>query len=88
MKNKPFLSTKKGGTEHLNHFLGKAYYKDINLYFVYDTQHKQWFSSGLEFFNEAICQKVRNKNFNLKAFTKKYYHDEKKGNGYAIGHLD
>ena len=50
--------------------MGKAYYKDINLYFVYDTQHKQWFSSGLEFFNEAICQKVRNKNFNIKAFTK------------------
>ena len=68
--------------------MGKAYYRDINLYFVYDAQYKQWFSSGPKFFNEAICQKVRNKNFNLKAFTKKYYHDEKKGNGHAIGHLD
>ena len=60
----------KGGTEYLNHFLGKAYYRDINLYFVYDTQYKQWFSSGPEFFNEAICKKVRNKTFNLKAFAK------------------
>ena len=68
--------------------MGKAYYRDINLYFVYDKQYKQWFSSGPEFFNEAICEKVRNKNFNLKAFAKKYYHDEKKGNGYAIGHMD
>ena len=88
MKNKPFLSTKKGGTEHLNHFLGKAYYKDINLYFVYDTQNKQWLSFGPKFFNEAICEKVRNKNFNLKAFARQYYYVEKKGNGYAIGHID
>ena len=66
----------------------KAYYRDINLYFVYDTQYKQWFSSGPEFFNGAICEKVRNKNFNLKAFARQYYYVEKKGNGYAIGHLD
>ena len=66
----------------------KAYYRDINLYFVYDTQFKQWFSSGLEFFNEAICKKVRNKNFNLKALARKYYYVEKKGNGYAIGLVD
>ena len=49
---------------------------------------RKWFSSGREFFNEAICQKVRNKNFNLKAFSRQYYHVEKKGNGYATGHLD
>ena len=40
----------KGGTEYLNFFGGKAYYRDINLYFGYDTQNKQWFSSGPEFF--------------------------------------
>ena len=45
-------------------------------------------SSGPEFLNEAICKKVRNKNFNLKAFTRQYYHVRKKRNGYAIGHLD
>ena len=77
----------RGGTEYLNFVLGKAYYRDINLYFVYDKQNKQWFTSGPEFFNEAICEKVRNKNFNLKAFALQYYHVEKKGNGYAIGHL-
>ena len=54
--------SQKGGTQYLNLFLGRAYYRDINLYFVYDTQYKQWFSFGPEFFNEAICEKVRNKN--------------------------
>ena len=39
-------------------------------------------------FDEAICEEVRNKNFNLKAFARQYYHIEKKGNDYAIGHLD
>ena len=66
----------------------EAYYTDLNLYFVYNTQNKQWFSSGPEFFNEAICEKVRNKNFNLKAFARQYYYVEKKGNDYAIGHMD
>ena len=67
-----------GGTEYLNFILGKAYYRDINLYFVYDKQNKQWFSSGPEFFNEAICEKVRNRNFNLKEFATKYYQVEKR----------
>ena len=80
--------SQKGRTQFLNLFWGRAYYRDINFYFVYDTQYKQWFSSGPGFFNEAICEKVRNKNFNLKAFAKKYYHDEKKGNGYATGHIN
>ena len=31
----------KGGTEYLISFLGRAYYRDVNLYFVYDTQYKQ-----------------------------------------------
>ena len=78
----------RGRAEYLNYFLGKAYDRDINVYFVYDAQYKQWFSPGPEFFNEAICEKVRNKTFNLKAFARQYYHVEKKGNGYAIGHSD
>ena len=77
----------KGGKEYLNFFLGKAYYRDINLLYVYDKQNKQWFTSGPEFFNETICEKVRNTNFNLKVFAIQHYHVEKKGNGYAIGHL-
>ena len=31
----------KGGTEYLNFILGKAYYRDINLLYVYDKQNKQ-----------------------------------------------
>ena len=65
-------------TEYLIFFLGKAYYRDVNLLYVYDKQNKQWFTSGPEFFNEAICEKVRNKNFNLKGFAIQHYHVEKK----------
>ena len=68
--------------------MGKSYYRDINLYFVYDKQYKQWFTSGSDFFNEVICEKVTNRNFNLKVFEKKIYYTEKKGNGYAIVHVD
>ena len=50
--------------------------------------NNQWFTSGHEFFNEAICEKVRNKNFNLTAFARQYYYIDKKGNAYAIGHAD
>ena len=77
-----------GGTEYLNFVLGKAYYRDINLFYVYDNQNKQWFTSGPDFFNEAIFEKVRNRNFDLKAFAKQYYHVDKKRNGYAIGSVD
>ena len=68
--------------------MGKSYYRDINLYFVYDKQYKQWFTSGPDFFNEAICEKVTNRNFNLRVFGKKNFYTGKKGNGYAIGHVD
>ena len=51
-------------TEQIIYFVGKgggeeAYYTDLNLYFVYNTQNKQWFSSGPEFFNEAFCKKSK-----------------------------
>ena len=55
----------------MNFFGGKSYYRDINLYFVYDKQYKQWFTSGPDFFNETICEKLINKNFNLTALGKK-----------------
>ena len=45
---------------------------DINLYFVYDRQNKQWFLSGTDFFNEAICEKATNRNFNLRELGKKF----------------
>ena len=49
-----------GGTENMNFVLGRYYYRGINLYFVYDRQNKQWFSSGTDFFNEALCEKATN----------------------------
>ena len=69
---------------------GRSYYRDINLYFAYYfifciLYYKQLFSSGPDFFNEIICEKTTNTNFNLTEFGKKNYYIEKKGNGYAIG---
>ena len=58
-------------TEYLNFWGRKSYYRDINLYFIYDKQYKQWFTSGPDFFNETICEKLINKNFNLTALGKK-----------------
>ena len=75
----------KGGTEYLIIFLGKYYYRDINLYFVYDKVYKQWFTSSTRFYYETICEKVTNPNFKLIEFMKKFYYTEKKSNGYAIG---
>ena len=69
------------GTENMNFVLGRYYYRDINLYFVYDRQNKQWFSSGTDFFNEAICKKVTNRNFILREFGKNFYYTKKKENG-------
>ena len=75
-------------TEYLNSFLGRYYYRDINLYFVYDKQYKQWFTPGPEFYNETVLEKVNNRNFNYKKFAKKIYYIDKKRSGYAIGHVD
>ena len=40
------------------------------------------------FLMKYFAKKVRNKNFDLKALARKYYYVEKKGNDYAIGHMD
>ena len=84
MKNKNLFNlfflhrSTKGGTEYLIIFLGKYYYRDINLYFVYDKVYKQWFTSGTKFFNEAVSEKVKNPNFKLIEFMKKFYYTEEK----------
>ena len=52
--------------------MGRSYHRDINLYFVYDRQNKQWFSSGTDFFDEAICEKVTNRSFILREFGKNF----------------
>ena len=75
-------------TEYLIFFQGGYYYRGINLYFVYDKQYKQWFTSRLEFYNEAISEKVNNRNFNFKKCPKNFYYINKRGSGYAIGHVD
>ena len=77
-----------GDTKNIKFALGRSHYRNMNLYFVYDIQNKQWSSSGTNFFNEAICEKVTNRSFILREFGKKCYHTKKKGNGYAIGHVD
>ena len=51
-------------------------------------QYKQWFTLGPESYNEAICEKVTNKNFNLKKFARKFYYIDKKGSGYAVGNAE
>ena len=83
LRNEPNKST-----EYLISFLGRYYYRDINLYFVYDKQYKQWFTSEPEFYNEAISEKVNNRSFNFKKFAKKNFYIDKEGSGYAIGHVD
>ena len=35
-----FLHRSPRETEYLNYFLGKNYYRDINLYFAYDRLHR------------------------------------------------
>ena len=41
-------------------------------------QNKQWFSSGTDFFNEAICEKVTNRSFILREFGKKFIMPKRK----------
>ena len=47
----------KGGAEYLNFILGKAYYRDINLYFVYDKQNKQWSTLDPNFLMKQFVKK-------------------------------
>ena len=72
-------------TKDLSYFLGKNYYRDINLYFAYDRPNRQWFARGKNFCNNVICEKMTNPNFKLNAFMRKFYYTEKKSNGYIIG---
>lgn len=71
-------------TEYLNYSLGETYYRDINLFYVYDSRFKQWETTQPEFFQKTIYAKATNQNFNEKEFAKKYYDDDKKGR-FVIG---
>ena len=78
----------------LTYNIGFQWFEDINLFFVKDEniadrfigKKQQWFSTNINFFAEAICAKVTDKNFNESQFAKKYYNDDKKGK-YVIGNF-
>ena len=74
-------------TEYSNHNLGESYYRDINLFFVYDKTYKQWQTTQPEFFRSAIFEKVSNSNFNEKQFATNYYQNQKKGR-FVMGSID
>ena len=67
----------------LTYQIGEEYYRDLNLFFVYDEdaprRRQRWHTTNPSFFTEAICAKVTNQNFNEKEFAKRYYQDDKKG---------
>ena len=70
----------------LTYQIGLEYFRDINLYFVFDenvpprrTSAQKWYTTNVNFFNEAICEKATNHRFNEADFAKKYYNDDRKG---------
>ena len=36
--------------QYLTFLLRRNFYRDISLYFTYDTQYKKWFTKGTDFF--------------------------------------
>ena len=67
----------------LTYQIGFEYYRDINLFFVYDEnvprRRQRWHTTNPSFFTEAICAKATDPRFNEQNFAKKYYNDEGKG---------
>ena len=71
----------------LTYNIGHQWYRDINLFFVFDDtipdrfagRCQRWFSTNIDFFNEMMCQKTLNSNFKEFEFVKKYFHTDKKG---------
>ena len=69
----------------LTYHIVLEYYRNINLFFVLDENvpkrrgRQRWYTTNTSFFNEAICERVTNPNFDEKNFAKKYYDDEGKG---------
>ena len=69
----------------LTYQIGLEWFRDINLFFVFDenvpprrTSQQKWYTTNIDFFNEAICTKATDRNFNEANFVKKYYADDKK----------
>lgn len=71
----------------LTYNIGHQWYRDINLFFVFDDtipdrfagRRQRWFSTNIDLFNEMMCQKTLNSNFKEFEFVKKYFHTDKKG---------
>ena len=73
-------------TQFINFLFGRNYYRDINLYYTYDTQHhKQWFTTKTDFFYRAMAEIINLPSWNIFHFMKRYYFQEKRGNVYLIG---
>ena len=76
----------------LTYTIGQQWSEESNYFFVKDEnlpdrfigRRQQWYTTKKEFFLNAICAKVLDKNFNESQFAKKYYNDDKKGE-YVIG---
>ena len=74
---------------NLTYQIGLEWFRDINLFFVFDenvpprrTSAQKWYTTNVDFFNEAICAKATDFRFNEANFAKKYYHDESKGDRF------
>ena len=78
----------------LTYNIGRQWFEETNFFFVKDENlpdrfvgtKQQWFTTNKNFFIEATCAKVSDKNFNESQFAKKYYNDDKKGQ-YVIGNF-
>ena len=73
--------------QYLNFWLGRNFYRDINLYFTYDTQYKKWFTTGTEFLYHAMAEIINENSFDLWKVLKNIIF-KKRGNGYVIGSRD
>ena len=65
-------------TQYIIFLLGRNCYRYMNLYFNYDTQYKQWFSTKTVFFYRALAEIINLPSWNIFNFMKKYYFQEKK----------
>ena len=76
----------------LTYKIGQQWSEESNYFFVKDEnlpdrfigRRQQWYTTQKEFFVNAACAKVLDKNFNESQFAKKYFNDDKKGQ-YVIG---
>ena len=77
----------------LTYKIGLEWYRDINLFFAFDDRvprratTQKWYTTNIDFFDEAICAEATDRNFNEANFAEKYYSDDGKGDR-VIGRFD